>query len=124
MFWFLMGILLVLLARNHFDMQGVGKDLRKIAREIRKIVRDLARAFQSRVKDAKKEPRKAGPEQEAPTAEAHAEQIMQAEAEQECGPAEDPEQTARTAAMLAQVPILAFPEDDPKYDSSRKYGYA
>ena len=28
------------------------------------------------------------------------------------------------AAMLANVPVLNFPEDDPKYDSSRKYNYA
>ena len=36
----------------------------------------------------------------------------------------EPEQAVRTAAMLANVPTLAFPEDDPKYDSSRKYRYA
>jgi hypothetical protein len=34
------------------------------------------------------------------------------------------EQKAGTAAMLAGVPTLSFPENDPKYDSSRKYTYA
>ena len=27
-------------------------------------------------------------------------------------------------SMLAKVPTLAFPKDDPKYDSTRKYRYA
>ena len=36
----------------------------------------------------------------------------------------DLELHARTAAMMVNVPTLAFPEDDPKYDSSKKYMYA
>ena len=36
----------------------------------------------------------------------------------------DLEQHSSIAAMLANVPVLNFPEDDPKYDSSRKYNYA
>ncbi len=38
--------------------------------------------------------------------------------------AEDLERDARTAAMAADVPTIDFPEDDEKYFSSRKYGYA
>lgn len=34
------------------------------------------------------------------------------------------EHQARTAAMMANVPTIAFPKDDPKYDSSKKYMYA
>ena len=41
MFWFLFGMLLFLLIRNNFDLQGVKKDARKIARGIRKILKDL-----------------------------------------------------------------------------------
>lgn len=37
---------------------------------------------------------------------------------------EDLERDARTAAMAADVPTLNFPEEDEKYFSSRKYGYA
>ena len=36
----------------------------------------------------------------------------------------DLERKARTAAMMRDVPTIQFPEDDPKYNSSRKYGYA
>ena len=34
------------------------------------------------------------------------------------------ERNARTAAMMSDVPVIHFPEDDPKYNSSKKYGYA
>ena len=37
---------------------------------------------------------------------------------------EDLERNARTAAMAADVPTIDFPENDEKYFSSRKYGYA
>jgi len=37
---------------------------------------------------------------------------------------DDLERSARTAAMMSDVPTIQFPEDDPKYHSSRKYGYA
>ena len=37
---------------------------------------------------------------------------------------EDLERNARTAAMAASVPTIQFPEDDEKYYSSGKYGYA
>ena len=126
MFWFLTGILLVLLARNHFDLQGVEKDLKKIARELRRIGRDLAAALRNRAKDVKKETRETGPEQAVPAAGTQAEPTAQAAPQQACGLPEDPEpeKAVRTAAMLANVPTLAFPEDDPKYDSSRKYRYA
>ena len=30
---------------------------------------------------------------------------------------------AMKAAMMADVPTIHFPEDDPKYNSARKYGY-
>lgn len=38
--------------------------------------------------------------------------------------AEGLERDARTAAMAADVPTIDFPEEDEKYSSSRKYGYA
>ncbi len=36
----------------------------------------------------------------------------------------NPELQAMKAAMMANVPTIHFPEDDPKYNSARKYGYA
>jgi len=30
---------------------------------------------------------------------------------------------AMKAAMMADVPTIHFPEDDPKYNSAQKYGY-
>ena len=38
--------------------------------------------------------------------------------------AEGLERDARTAAMAANVPTIDFPDEDGKYDSARKYGYA
>ncbi len=35
----------------------------------------------------------------------------------------NPELQAMKAAMMADVPTIHFPEDDPKYNSARKYGY-
>ena len=107
MFWFLLGVLLVLLIHNHFNMQGVAKDLRGIAKTVRKLARGLARTIRNAMSDTKKEAVPA----EAPTA-------------QDAVLPDETEQYARTAAMLANVPTIAFPEDDPKYDSSRKCRYA
>ena len=38
--------------------------------------------------------------------------------------AEGLELDARTAAMAANIPTIDFPDEDGKYDSARKYGYA
>ena len=35
----------------------------------------------------------------------------------------NPELQAVKTAMMANVPTIHFPEDDPKYNSARKYGY-
>ena len=127
MFWFLFGVLLFLLIRNNFDLQGVKKDARKIARGIRKILKDLVRAVRNAAQEGKQqaaEPRQADP------ARADAESIVsaapaeQAEVKENMELLKEMEQKAGTAAMLAKVPTIDFPADDPKYDSSRKYMYA
>ena len=125
MIWILLGVLFVLLVRNQFDTQAVAKDIRRIAKSARKIVRELARTVRQAVKEAKQETaeaRKTGPEQAA--ASVQAAQPVQAETQQNNELLKELEQKAGTAAMLANVPTIAFPEDDPKYDSSRKYMYA
>ena len=37
---------------------------------------------------------------------------------------EELERNARTAAMAADVPVIEFPEEDDRYFSAKKYGYA
>ena len=37
---------------------------------------------------------------------------------------DDMARNTATAAMAANVPTIDFPEEDGKYDASRKYGYA
>ena len=120
MFWILFGVLAFLFVRNRFDLQGVIRDVRKIGKAVRRTIRELARTIRHAVRDAKKETeeeRKNRPVQAAIVPEAPAVQ------EETVLPAE-PEQTAMMAAMLANVPTISFPKDDPKYDSSRKYRYA
>ena len=128
MFWILFGVLFVLFVRNNFNVQGVAKDIRKIAKVARKIARDLAHTVRQAVKDGKKEAaeaRKAAPEQAAPVAEIREAPAAQPELQQQENELlKDLELHARTAAMMVNVPTLAFPEDDPKYDSSKKYMYA
>ena len=49
---------------------------------------------------------------------------IQAEAQENAELLKELELNTGTAAMLANVPAIEFPKDDPKYDSSRKYMYA
>ena len=132
MFWLLFGAFLYLLIKNQFDMQGVKKDARKIAKAIMKALQGAGKTIHGAVDEAKKQK----------AAKAAAERIMaeQQAAQAAAAPAAPAEVSAETkennallkdleehssiAAMLANVPTLNFPEDDPKYDSSRKYNYA
>ena len=128
MIWILLGVLLALCIRNNFNTQGVAKDLRGIARTVRKIVKDLARTIRRAARDAGKQSgvsRESAPAQEATmTAAPAAYEPVQADELKEKELPEEPERHARTAAMMADVPVIAFPKDDPKYDCSKKYMYA
>ena len=55
MLWIILGVLAVLFVRNHYDVQGVKKDLRGIARTVRKAVQELIQAISQGVNEAKKE---------------------------------------------------------------------
>lgn len=127
MFWLLFGVLLFLLIRNQFDMRRTVKDIRRIIRAVGKTVRDITKTIQYAVKDAKKttaEPGKTGSEAESAGTRVPAVSAEQAEVQESKEVTGIPEQNAQLAAMLASVPTLDFPENDPKYDSSRKYMYA
>ena len=127
MFWFLFGVMLVLLIRNQFDMQGVLRDIRRIAKAVRGILRDLSRTIRAFAKDAKrKKPREVRKAADLKP-DAAEEGIRAAKAEQVRAPEGtewQQEQAARTAAMMMNVPTIDFPKEDPKYNSSRKYRYA
>ncbi|MBR0266338.1 MAG: hypothetical protein IJQ71_02770 [Clostridia bacterium] len=128
MFWILLGVLLVLCIRNNFNAQGVAKDLRGIARAVRKIIKDAARTIRHAARDAKRgtvPTAAAEPAREtAVTAAPVAAEPVRTEAPKENELLKELEQHARTAAMMVDVPTIAFPKDDPKYDSSKKYMYA
>ena len=124
--WLFAGALLFLLIRNQFDLQRTGKDLRRILRAIGKAVRNAAVTIRKAAQEAgkKAEARKAVSE---PAGSGNAVPAVCAEStktKESTEPAEEPGQEAGIAAILANVPTLNFPEDDPKYDSSRKYTYA
>ena len=132
MFSVLLVVFLVLFARNNFDMQGVKKDARKIVRGIRKILKDLGRTIRDAAQEGKQ---KAAESRQADPAQADAVQAdvgnsvpaataEPAEAEENRELLKEMEQKSGTAAMLANVPTIDFPADDPKYDSARKYLYA
>ena len=129
MFWILMGILAVLLIRNQFDLQGVKKDINKGAKAVRRIVRELVRNIRSAAKDAKKESgqdRKAVQEQITNVSKAREIPAAQPETErqEQTDQVKTQDPNALMAAMMASVPTLDFPTDDPKYNASQKYRYA
>lgn len=126
MFWLIIGMLLFLLIRNQFDMQRTGKDVRRIVRAAGKAAKSAVNAIRDSAQEARKEaearktesePAENGNAVPAPDAEI-------AEMKENMELLKEMEQKAGTAAMLAGVPTLSFPENDPKYDSSRKYTYA
>ena len=126
MFWILLGALAVLFIRNNFNAQGVAKDIHAIVRAARRTARELGGAIRQGVKDGKRE---AAETHTAETKMRAEKEIPVAEPVRTAEPTnsellKEMEQNARTAAMLANVPTIAFPEDDPKYDSARKYMYA
>ena len=129
MFWILMGILAVLLIRNQFDLQGVKKDINKGAKAVRRIIRELVRNIRSAAKDAKKESgqdRKAVQEQITNVSKAREIPAAQPETErqEQTDQVKTQDPNALMAAMMASVPTLDFPKEDPKYNASQKYRYA
>ena len=124
MLWIMLGVLAVLFVRNHYDVQGVKKDLRGIARTVRKAVQELVQAIQQGVNEAKKEKaaeKAAAVKEEVKVPEVPVAAPVQAETQENNALLKELEQKAMSATMLANVPTIDFPADDPKYDSSRKY---
>ncbi len=126
MFWLIIGVLLFLLIRNQFDMQRTGKDVRRIVRAAGRAARSAVRAFRDSAQEARKEAEARKAEKKPAEGEeaVSAAGAETAETKENRELLKEMERKAGTAAMLAGVPTLSFPENDPKYDSSRKYTYA
>ena len=127
MFWFMLGAVLALFIKNNFETQDVIKDVKKIARAVRKAAGDLVRAVRDSAEKGRtesRETRKDVPPQKNNTYETAGAYTEQPESP---GPEELPDEAelnAGMAAMLANIPTIDFPKDDPKYDSAKKYMYA
>lgn len=127
MFWILLGVLLALVVRNGSDTQGMAKDVRSIIRVLRKVIKDIGRTVRHALKESRKGTgitQKADPEQETAAENECAAQPEQPETRECKALLKDMEERANLAAILADVPTIDFPADDPKYESSRKYTYA
>ena len=129
MFLLLLGVTIFLLVRNDFDLQRMGKDIRRILRAGRRIIRDISRSIRNKARENQKETAETrtaerGQDSTAQTAPAVRKERPETEAQDHGEMMKDPDHNTLMAAMLANVPTLNFPKDDPKYDSSRKYTYA
>ncbi len=142
----LLGGILGYLANRDFDTDRAVEDFRESARNAREAARKAVKAARKEIREARKAARDQRLEEhmnavraEAEARKARQEQIRNACAETSTAvPAtagdeartnrelvEELERDARTAAMAASVPTIHFPEEEnEKYYSSGKYGYA
>ena len=127
MFWLLFGAFMYLMIKNQWDLQGVKKDVCKIARAVKKALMGAGKSIQAAAQEAQKQ-KAAKAAAELVRAEQPAEQAaptpvpeVSPETKENNALLKDLEEHTSIAAMLANVPTLNFPEDDPKYDSSRNY---
>lgn len=143
----LFGALLGWLANRDFDADRVREDVRHTVRDARRTARKAMHAAREELRNARREEREERHERvrervEEICAEAEARraerEVRKAEtAEAQPAPAytgheareieelaADLERNAATAAMASDVPTIDFPDEDGKYDSARKYGYA
>ena len=141
----LLGVLLGFFAERERNADRAEQDAREAAREERKAAWEAERARRKEILELRKaehrqkveehlsrvhaeiEARKAERERrrteaakacrtEPVSGKHETEEILELETELE--------RNARAAAMLAEVSTLDFPEEDEKYHSARKYGYA
>lgn len=146
----LFGALLGFLAHNDFDADRVEKTMKKTAKDVKKAVRKAKKEIREARRTEREErretireeiaARKAEREERRRTIHdeiavrkadrQHARYTESMKVADEDNVAKenealvnDLERNARFAAMMVNVPTIHFPEDDPKYNSSRKYGY-
>ena len=120
------------------------QSLAEDARKVKRAIHDAIRRTKRELRDARRAERRQRTEERLEVIRAEAEarragrEVRKAEAVKEVRAlpesgineareiqelAEDLERDARTAAMAANVPVIEFPEEEGKYNASRKYGY-
>ena len=128
----LFGAILGFFAHRNFDTEHAAGEVRERTQRSRETIRETVREVKQEIRDAQKEIResqKADREVREAGREARQDEavipVREASAEAAANESlvEDLEQYARTAAMMSDVPVIHFPEEDPKYNSSKKYGY-
>lgn len=143
----LFGALLGWLANRDFDADRVREDVRHTVRDARRTARKAMHAAREELRDARREEREERHERVRERVEEIRAEAEARRAEREVRKAEtveaqpapaytgkeareieelaaDLERNAATAAMASDVPTIDFPDEDGKYDSARKYGYA
>ena len=136
------GALLGYLANRDYDMNRVRREAREAARQARHAAREAARNVREEIRNARREVRNARNaeyvrqaeerrETVRPEKKAEAANVIRAlptsgtneakEIEELVG---DLERNSGTGATAADVPTIDFPEEDGKYHTARKYGYA
>ena len=143
----LFGALLGWLANRDFDADRVREDVRHTVRNARRTARKAMHAAREELRDARREEREERHERVRERVEEIRAEAEARRAEREVRKAEtveaqpapaytgheareieelaaDLERNAATAAMASDVPTIDFPDEDGKYDSARKYGYA
>ncbi len=143
----LFGALLGWLANRDFDADRVREDVRHTVRDARRTARKAMHAAREEIRNARREEREERHERVRERVEEIRAEAEARRAEREVRKAEtveaqpapaytgkeareieelaaDLERNAATAAMASDVPTIDFPDEDGKYDSARKYGYA
>lgn len=127
----LLGVILGLFAGNNPEMERVTENVRKGTKDINKAVRHAVRKAKKEIRHARRAYNRNKDEEacnsSVPESNASIIPVSTVPAREVAENREilkDLEQNARTAAMMANVPTIDFPEDDVKYHSARKYGYA
>ena len=129
------GALLGYLANRDYDMNRVRRETREAARQARHAAREAARNVREEIRNARNAEyvRQAEERRETvrPEKEAEAANVIRAlptsgtneakEIEELVG---DLERNSGTGAMASDVPTIDFPEEEGKYHTTRKYGYA
>ncbi len=133
------GALLGYLANRDYDMNRVRREAREATWQARHAAREAARNVREEIRNARREVRNAEYVRQAeerretvhPEKKAEPVQVIHAlptsgtneakEIEELVG---DLDRNSGTGATAADVPTIDFPEEDGKYHTTRKYGYA
>ena len=101
----------------------MNREVKKAILEIRKAEREQKiAAIHARIETRRAEHEQKRNAIHARTKARRAERYQRKTGETSVKAVPNPELQAMKAAMMANVPTIHFPDDDPKYNSARKYG--